>query len=78
MGLQYQKVYSIAVQSVYRLFDDVGGEGMVTGDADGVAGQGVGVPPGCMAAGHAEVAQRGEEDLAVGGRHQVVEDWIDS
>lgn len=40
---------------------------MVARDADGVAGQGVGVPPGCMAAGHAEVAQRGEEDLAVGG-----------
>lgn len=40
---------------------------MVTGDADGVAGQGVGVPPRCMAARHAEVAQRGEEDLAVGG-----------
>ena len=29
---------------------------MVAGDADGVAGQGVGMPPGCMMAGHAEVA----------------------
>lgn len=40
---------------------------MVAGDADGVAGQGVGVPPGHMVARHAEVAQSGEEDLAVGG-----------
>lgn len=67
----------ISVQLVRRLFDDVGGEGVVAGDADGVAGEGVGVPPGCVAAGHAEEAQRGEEDLAVGGRHQVVEDRID-
>ena len=35
------------------------------------------VHPGSLAAGHAEVAQRGEEDLPVGGRHQVVEDRID-
>lgn len=56
-----------AVQSVCRLFDDVGGEGVVAGDANGVAGQRVGLPPGCMAKGHAEVAKCGEEDLAVGG-----------
>lgn len=29
---------------------------MVAGDANGVAGQRVGLPPGCMAKGHAEVA----------------------
>lgn len=63
--------------SVRRLLDDVRGEGVVAGDADGVAGQGVQVPPGPVAAGHAEVAQRGEEDLAVGGRHQVVQNGID-
>lgn len=67
MGLYNEKVCSMAALSVSCLFDDVGGEGVVAGDADGVAGQGVGVPPGCMAAGQAEVAQRGEEDLAVGG-----------
>lgn len=39
---------------------------MVAGDANGVAVQPVGVPPGCMVTGHAEVAQRGEEDLAIG------------
>lgn len=50
---------------------------MVAGDADGVAGQRVAMPPGRMATGQTEVAQCGEEDLAVGGRHQVVEDWID-
>lgn len=60
-------MYSIGARSIRRLFDDVGGEGVVAGDADGVAGQRVGVPPGCSAAGHAEVAQRGEEDLPVGG-----------
>lgn len=57
----------MAGRLVRRLFDDVGGEGVVAGDADGVAGQGVGVPPGRVAAGHAEVAQSGEEDLPVGG-----------
>lgn len=55
-----------ALRLICCLFDDVGGEGMVAGDANGVAGQAVGVPPGCMVTGHAEVAQRGEEDLAIG------------
>lgn len=63
--------------SVRCFFDDVGGEGVVAGNADGVAGQGVRLLPGCVAAGHEDVAQRGEEDLAVGGRHQVVEDGVD-
>lgn len=68
---------SVASPSVRRLLDDVGVEGVVAGDADGVAGQRVRVPPGRMAAGEAEIAQRGEEDLAVGCRHQIVEDGID-
>lgn len=63
-------------QSVCCLFDDVGGEGVVAGDADGMARQWVGAPPGCTATGLAKVVQRGEEDLAVGGRYQVVEDGI--
>lgn len=50
---------------------------MVAGDADGVTRQRVRVPPGRAAAGQAEVAERGEEDLAVGGGHQVVEDGVD-
>lgn len=50
---------------------------MVAGDADGVAGQRVGLPPERGAARHEDVAQRGEEDLAVRGGHQVVEDWVD-
>lgn len=54
-------------QSVRRLFDDVGGKGVVAGNADGVAGQDTAVPLGRLAAGHTEVAERGEEDLAVGG-----------
>lgn len=65
--------------SVGRLFDHVGGEGVVAGDADGVAGERVGAGPGpaVAAAGQAEEAEGGEEDLAVGGRHQVVEDGVD-
>lgn len=66
-----------SVLSVRCFFDDVGGEGVVAGNADGVAGQGVQLLPGCVAARHEEVAQRGEEDLAVGSRHQVVEDGVD-
>lgn len=50
---------------------------MVAGDADGVAGQRVWTPSRWVAAGHEEVAERGEEDLAVGGWHQVVEDGVD-
>lgn len=50
---------------------------MVAGDADRVSGQGVGAPPRRVSARHEEVAQCGEKDLAVGGRHQVVEDWVD-
>lgn len=50
---------------------------MVAGDADGEPGQRVGVAPGGVAAGHEEVAQRGEEDLAVVGGDQVVEDGVD-
>lgn len=56
MGLWNEKVYSIEARSVRCLFDHVGGEGVVTGNADGVAGQRVGVPPGGVAAGNAEVA----------------------
>lgn len=55
-GLWNEKVYSIEARSVRCLFDHVGGEGVVTGNADGVAGQRVGVPPGGVAAGNAEVA----------------------
>lgn len=66
-----------AAPSVGRLLDDVGGERVVAGDADGVAGQRVPAPPWRFATGEAQVAQRGEEDLAVGGRHQVVEDGVD-
>lgn len=66
-----------AARSVGRLLDDVGGERVVAGDADGVAGQRVRAPPWRFATGEAQAAQRGEEDLAVGGRHQVVEDGVD-
>lgn len=66
-----------SIQSIRRLFDHVGGEGVVAGDADGVAGQGVGVPPRRPAAGQTDITQRGEEDLTVVGRHQVVEDGVD-
>lgn len=62
---------------IRRFLDDIGGEGVVAGNTDGVAGQGVWLPPGRTAAGHEEVAQCGEEDLAVRSRHQVVEDRID-
>lgn len=66
--------------SVGGLLDDIGGEGVVAGDAYGVSGERVGAGPGpaVTAAGQAEEAEGGEEDLAVGGRHQVVEDWVDS
>lgn len=40
---------------------------MAAGDADGVAAEGIWLSPGCVAAGHAEVAQCREEDLTVGG-----------
>lgn len=65
--------------SVGGLLDDVGGEGVVAGDADGVASERVGAGPGpaVTAAGQAEEAEGGEEHLAVGGRHQVVEDGVD-
>lgn len=68
-----------APPSVGGLLDDVRGEGVVAGDADGVAGERVGAGPGpaVTAAGQAEEAEGGEEDLAVGGRHQVVEDGVD-
>lgn len=72
-----KQLCSAAAHSVCSLFDDVGGEGVIAGYANGVAGQGVGVPPGRMSAGHAEVAECGEEDLAVGGWHQVIEDGVD-
>lgn len=60
-------------QSVGRLLDDVGGDGVVAGDADGVAGQGAPVPLGSVAAGQEDKAERGEEDLPVGGGDQVVQ-----
>lgn len=66
-----------AGSSVGCFFNHVGGQGVVAGDADGVAGQRIRLPSGSTAARHEEVTQRGEEDLAVGGRHQVVEDWVD-
>lgn len=50
---------------------------MVAGDTDGVAGQRIQLPLGGTATRHEEVPQRGEEDLAVSSRHQVVEDWVD-
>lgn len=56
MGLWYKKVYSTVVRSVRSLFDDVGGQGVVAGDADGVTGQRVAMPLRRMATGHAEVA----------------------
>lgn len=60
-----QRLQGSKARSVRRFFDDVGGEGMVAGNTDGVAGQGVQLPSGRVAAGQEEVAQCGEEDLAV-------------
>lgn len=49
---------------------------MATGDANGVAVEGVWLIPVCVTAGHAEVPQRGEEDLTVGSWYQVVQDRV--
>lgn len=72
-----RKCISFVVRSVRSLFYDIGREGVVAGDADGVTSQRVAMPLRRMAAGDAEVAQCGEEDLTIVGWHQVVEDWID-
>lgn len=61
-------------RSVNGLLDNVGGEGVVAADADGVPGQ-----DGLlflMTARQQEVAERGKKNLPVVGRDQVVEDGV--
>lgn len=57
------------MESVGCFLDDVGGQSVVAGDAERMSSQRAGASPWGVMARHAEVPQRGEEDLAEGGRN---------